>query len=118
MQLELGLDIEGITSDPEAKRVKQLYTLIKLYERGFVSSATAKALDQLLQLETHLLLNRVQKIDRDLQEFEERYGFKSDVFFDRYHSCMMDDSIEFIEWMSLIHMSEMWNRFLCKLTDD
>lgn len=118
MQLELGLDTQELQSDEESRKVKSLHTLVKLYERGFVSSTTSKTLEKLLQLETTLLLRKVEHIERDLSEFEERFGLTTDVFYDRYYSCMTDDSVEFIEWMSLIHMSEMWSRFLRKLTDD
>jgi hypothetical protein len=65
-----------------------------------------RTLDKLLAHEADLCREQLSQLQRDLAEFEERYGFSSDEFYRRYQSGQTDDRMDYVEWASLVQMCD------------
>jgi hypothetical protein len=67
-------------------------------------------LDQILgklsdvALSQHRLL--LEKYDRDLREFEQRYDMESSVFYQRFEAGELGDDIDFFEWSTLYELRQ------------
>ena len=49
---------------------------------------------------------RLEKYDRDLREFEQRYNMESSVFYQRFEAGELGDDIDFFEWSSLYELRQ------------
>lgn len=49
---------------------------------------------------------RLERYERDLREFEERYGMESATFYHRFEAGELGDAIEFFEWAGLYELRE------------
>ncbi len=47
---------------------------------------------------------RMKRYERDLSEFESRYGMKSEVFYSRFEDGAAGDSMDFFEWAGLYEL--------------
>jgi len=49
---------------------------------------------------------RLQRYDRELQEFEKRYGMESSVFYQQFETGELGDTIDFFEWSGLYELRQ------------
>jgi hypothetical protein len=49
---------------------------------------------------------RLEKYDRDLREFEQRYKMESRIFYQRFEAGELGDDIDFFEWSSLYELRQ------------
>jgi hypothetical protein len=49
---------------------------------------------------------RLDELNAELAEFEQRYGMTSDEFYPLYQAGQTDDRMDFVEWASLAQMAE------------
>jgi len=49
---------------------------------------------------------RLERYDRDLREFEERYGMGSETFYKRFETGQLGDRMDFFEWAGLYELRE------------
>lgn len=63
-----------------------------------------RVLDKLLEatLSQHRL--RMARYDRDLREFEHRYGLNSDTFYQKFQSGELGDDMDYFEWAGLYEL--------------
>jgi len=57
-----------------------------------------------LSLSQHRL--RLERYERDLREFEERYGMESATFYRRFEAGELGDAMDFFEWAGLYELRE------------
>ncbi len=57
-----------------------------------------------ISLSRHQL--RLERYERDLREFERRYGMESGAFYCRFESGELGDAMDFFEWAGLYELRE------------
>ena len=55
---------------------------------------------------------RLERYERDLREFEERYGMESATFYRRFEAGELGDEMDFFEWAGLY---ELWQDIIAKI---
>lgn len=67
-------------------------------------------LDQILGKLLYVALSqhrlRLEKYDRDLREFEQRYKMESSIFYQRFEAGELGDEVDFFEWSSLYELRQ------------
>ena len=49
---------------------------------------------------------QICELEKDLSAFEKQYGMSSDLFYQRFQEGQAGDSMDFIEWASLVQMCQ------------
>jgi hypothetical protein len=49
---------------------------------------------------------RLERYDRELREFEKRYGMESSVFYQQFEAGKLGDAIDFFEWSGLYELRQ------------
>ena len=49
---------------------------------------------------------RLERYERDLREFENRYGMKSATFYRRFEAGELGDAMDFFEWAGLYELEQ------------
>jgi hypothetical protein len=49
---------------------------------------------------------RLERYERDLREFETRYGMKTEAFYQRFEAGELGDSMDFFEWAGLYELRQ------------
>ena len=87
-------------------------TLEKVKRLEKYIAADAAAFDPVLDITIEKLLKREsarvgdiqQRLMKQLEEFEDRYGLKTTEFRVRYDKGLMGDEVDFVEWSATIDM--------------
>ena len=61
-------------------------------------------IEKLLKRESARVGDIQQRLMKQLEEFEDRYGLKTTEFRDRYDKGLMGDEVDFVEWSATIDM--------------
>jgi len=61
---------------------------------------------------------RLNQLQADLAEFEQRYGLSSDTFYRRFQTGQTDDRMDYVEWASLVQMTRNLQKRLHLLTGE
>ncbi|MGB0386286.1 MAG: hypothetical protein ACPGWR_15865 [Ardenticatenaceae bacterium] len=85
------------------EKVRRLEQYIAV-DQSAIHPVLEMTIDKLLTRETKRLLDLKTRLMKLLQEFEERYGWKSDFFYTRYEDGQIGDEMDFIEWSATIEM--------------
>jgi hypothetical protein len=84
---------------------QRLLALAELYEKGHASALMGRVLEKLLAYEADVSRAQLAQLQSDLGEFEQQFGLSSAEFFQRYQSGQVDDRMDYVEWASLVQMS-------------
>lgn len=49
---------------------------------------------------------RLERYERDLREFERRYGMESETFYRRFEAGKLGDAMDFFEWAGLYELRQ------------
>ena len=49
---------------------------------------------------------RLERYERDMREFEQRYGMESAVFYQRFEAGELGDDVDFFEWAGLCELRQ------------
>ena len=60
---------------------------------------------------------RLQRYDRDLREFEERYGMDSPIFYERFEAGDLGDAMDFFEWAGVYELRQDTGKKIRQLED-
>jgi hypothetical protein len=96
----------GVAELHTESRSSRLEQLIRLYETGNASELIDRVLDRVFAQEAANTQAAIQRLNSDIQNYENQYGMASDDFFRQFDSGELGDSMDFIEWSSLIMMRE------------
>jgi len=91
------------SSMPVAQRLEKL---AKLYQQGQASDLMTQTLDKLMEYEANISREQLAEIQKDMAEFEARYGMTSSDFYLRFQAGEADDRMDYVEWASLVQMAE------------
>ena len=58
---------------------------------------------------------RLERYERDLGEFEQRYGMESAAFYQRFEAGELGDTMDFFEWAGLYELREDISRKIQRL---
>ena len=83
---------------------RRLEYLADLCRQGQVSKTVTKTMDKLFGYEAENCRARICELENDLSAFEKQYGMSSDLFYRRFQEGQAGDSMDFIEWASLVQM--------------
>jgi hypothetical protein len=97
---------------------RRLRVLAQLFQQGQASALMERTLDKLLVYEAEMCREQLQQLRTDLAEFEQRYSLSSAEFYRQYHSGQTDDGMDYVEWASLIQMTENLEKRLAVLTGE
>ena len=97
------LELKATTSHATAKRLQRL---AKLYEQGQASRLMERTLQKLMSYEIELCHTHLAELHQDLAALEQQYGWSSAEFYERYQAGQTDDRIDYVEWASLVQMTE------------
>ena len=61
-------------------------------------------IEKLLKRETARVTDIQQRLMKQVEEFEDRYGLKTAEFRERYDKGLMGDEMDFVEWSATIDM--------------
>ena len=95
----------------------KLRTLEKLCEAGYADEVLERSLEKLLAHQQTQLQMHLQALEKDLQEFETRYGMSSADFLIRYRTGELGDSADVIEWHALYRMQAQLRQHLTLLQE-
>ncbi len=84
-------------------KIKILEELAKL---GVDDEVFINTIDKLTSYIVNEFQRDLEDIEGNLKKFEEKYGFESKEFIERFESGEMGDKIDFIEWASLYDMQQ------------
>ena len=84
---------------------KRLQTLAQLYQQGQTSELIDRTVDKLLAHEAEACRAQLEQLQRDLVEFEQKYGFSSAEFYQQFQAGQTDDRMDYVEWASLVQMT-------------
>lgn len=65
-----------------------------------------RVLGKLLEVALGRYKNRLERYDRELEEFEERHGMDSETFHRRFEAGELGDGMDFFEWAGLYELRE------------
>ena len=94
-------DIQLSSANTIAQRLQML---AQLYRQGQASDLMERTLDKLLVYEAKACRVQLGQLQKDLAEFEQRYGLSSTEFYRRFQAGQTDDRMDYIEWASLVQM--------------
>lgn len=63
-----------------------------------------RVLDKLLEAALSQQRLQVARYDRDLREFEHRYGLDSNTFYQKFQSGELGDDMDYFEWAGLYEL--------------
>jgi hypothetical protein len=81
-----------ITIRNAVDRIKQLYVA------GLQDDFLDRALRKIIQQQIAQDAEEMQKVNKLLTEFEQRYGMTSEEFWNRFQAGEMSDTADFMEW--------------------
>lgn len=96
---------------------QRLQALAELYRLGQVSEVMDRTLEKLLAYEAELCQTQLNQLQTDLAAFEQQYQLSSDEFYRRFQAGQTDDSMDFVEWASLVQMAHNLKQRLKLLTE-
>jgi hypothetical protein len=97
---------------------QRLQILSQLYRQSQASELMDRTLDKLLAHEADVCRAQLGQLQKDLAEFEQRYGLASAEFYRRFQAGQTDDRMDYIEWASLVQMANNLQERLHVLTGE
>lgn len=97
---------------------QRLQMLAQLYQQGQVSGLMDSTLHKLLTYEASVCRAHLKQLQNDMVVFEKQYELTSAEFYRRFQAGQTDDRMDFVEWASLVQMSDNLQARLRLLTGD
>ncbi|HOU12014.1 MAG TPA: hypothetical protein PKZ84_02775 [Anaerolineae bacterium] len=97
------LDAKVSANSTIAERLKRLAAL---YQHGQTSPLMERTLHKLMTHEADVCRTHLKELRQDLAAFERQYGLNSDEFYRRFQAGQTDDRMDYVEWASLVQMTE------------
>ncbi len=94
----------------------KLALLAELYQHGQASEIMLKTLHKLFGYEAEICGSQLRQLRNDLSDFEKQYDMSSEMFWQRFQEGKTDDSMDFVEWASLVQMAHRLEKRLFLLT--
>ena len=94
----------------------KLECLAEIYRQGQASEVLDKTLDKLFDYEAETCRSQILEVENDLSGFEKKYGKFSDDFYRSFQAGKAGDSMDFVEWASIIQMIQRLKKRLSLLT--
>ena len=63
------------------------------------------SIDKLLDRETSRLISQKARLEQQLTEFERRYSFNSEEFYEKFERGELGDAMDFVEWSATYEMT-------------
>ncbi len=101
------------TSENIAFKLEQLASL---YRSGQVSEMMVRTLNKLFGYETETCEAQLRQLRNDLSDFEKQYEMTSEIFWQSFQEGKTDDRMDFVEWASLVQMTQRLEKRLLLLT--
>ena len=90
----------------EAKHdtISKLKSFEALFQQGYKSQVIDQALNKLVGLELAKVKRELTEIEARISDFEIKYNMLSEDFARKFHAGSVNDSGDFMEWISFIDM--------------
>ena len=82
----------------------RLERLVRVYKRGQNSELMDRVLDKVFAQEVADTRAAIKRLETDIQHYEAQYGMAANDFYRQFQAGELGDSMDFIEWSSLILM--------------
>jgi hypothetical protein len=96
------MTVETLSGEAVAHRLQRL---AQLYQNGQASRLMDRTLDKLLSYEAEQSRAQLADLKADLAGYERRYQLSSAEFYRRYQAGQTDDRMDYVEWASLVQMT-------------
>ena len=103
---------------PASTVAQRLRTLAQLYQQGQASELLERTLGKLLVYEADVCRAQLRQLQADLAEFERQYDLSSIEFYRRFQAGQTDDRLDYVEWASLVQMTDNLQEQLRLLTSE
>jgi len=103
---------------PASTVAQRLRTLAQLYQQGQASELLERTLGKLLVYEADVCRAQLRQLQADLAEFERQYDLSSIEFYRRFQAGQTDDRLDYVEWASLVQMTDNLQERLRLLTSE
>ncbi len=84
--------------------ISKLKSFEALFRQGYRSQVIDQALNKLVGIELAKAKRELDQIESRIRDLERRYDMQSEDFVKRFHAGSVDDSADFMEWISFIDM--------------
>ena len=84
--------------------LSKLKSFEALFRQGYKSQVIDQALNKLVGLELAKAKRELDEIEVRISDFETKYNMQSENFAQKFHAGSVDDSGDFMEWISFIDM--------------
>ena len=90
----------------EAKHdtISKLKSFEALFRQGYKSQVIDQTFNKLVGLELAKAKRELDEIEVRISDFETKYNMQSENFAQKFHAGSVDDSGDFMEWISFIDM--------------
>ena len=90
----------------EAKHdtISKLKSFEALFQQGYKSQVIDQALNKLVGLELTKAKRELGEIEVRIGDFETKYNMQSQDFIEKFHAGSVNDSGDFMEWVSFMDM--------------
>ena len=92
--------------ETHAVTAERLHALAKLYEQGPVSDLMDRTVEKLLRHEADECQAQLRQLQDDLDEFEQKYQLSSTEFYQQFQAGQIGDAMDYVEWASLVQMTD------------
>ena len=97
---------------------ERLHALAELYQQGQTSDLMDRTLEKLLRHEAEQCQAQLRQLQADLREFEQKYHRSSMEFYQQFQAGQTSDEMDYVEWASLIQMTDNLKQRLRLLTGE
>ena len=84
--------------------ISKLKSFEALFRQGYKSQVIDQTFNKLVGLELAKAKRELDEIEVRISDFETKYNMQSENFAQKFHAGSVDDSGDFMEWISFIDM--------------
>ena len=86
-------------------KVKRLEEYMASTNASSLDRVLVLSIDKLLDRETSRLISQKARLEQQLSDFEQRYSFSSEEFYEKFERGELGDAMDFVEWSATYEMT-------------
>ncbi|MBL7183125.1 MAG: hypothetical protein ISS50_01610 [Anaerolineae bacterium] len=86
-------------------KVRRLEKYMVSTDASSLDRVLVLSIDKLLDRETSRLISQKARLEQQLSDFERRYSFSSEGFYEKFERGELGDAMDFVEWSATYEMT-------------
>ncbi len=86
-------------------KVRRLEKYMVSTDASSLDRVLVLSIDKLLDRETSRLISQKARLEQQLSDFERRYSFSSEEFYEKFERGELGDAMDFVEWSATYEMT-------------